>query len=109
MTQLIMCAVHTLRRACAVVGEDVACVRGERQRRVGGNDSSLESSSMVARVVARAGALVGLDCSKFVWRGFLDSLDCGSEACRGMEDPICGHDGGDRDGVVAELECVVDL
>jgi hypothetical protein len=54
-----MCDVRTLRRAHPVVGEDVACVRGERQRRVGGNDLSPESSLMMARVVARAGALVG--------------------------------------------------
>ncbi len=25
-----------------------------------------------------------------------------------MKDPICGRDGGDRDGVVAESECVGD-
>ena len=49
-----------------------------------------------------------MDRSEFVWWGFLDSLDCGSEACRGVEDPICGHDGGDRDGMVAESECVGD-
>ncbi len=41
------------------VGEDVACVRGEHQRRVGGNDLSSESSLMIAGVIARAGALVG--------------------------------------------------
>ena len=59
MTQLIMCAVRTLRRAQAVVGEDVACVQGEQRRRVGGNDSLSESSSMMARVVALDGALIG--------------------------------------------------
>ena len=43
MTQLIMCGVRKLRQVHAVMGEDVACVQGERQGRVGGNDSSLES------------------------------------------------------------------
>jgi len=59
MTQLIMCAVLTWRRVCVVVVEGVACDRGDRRRGVGGNDLSSESSSMMARVCTRAGALVG--------------------------------------------------
>jgi hypothetical protein len=40
MTQLIICAVHAWRRVRAVVVKGAACVRGERRRRVGGDDSS---------------------------------------------------------------------
>ena len=65
MTQLIMCAVRLLRRARAGVGEDVACVWGERRRRVGGNDLLTELSSMMARVITRAGALVSVMVTLF--------------------------------------------
>jgi hypothetical protein len=44
----------------------------------------------------------------FVWQGLLDSCNCDSEAFRGVEDLICGSDGGDRNGVVAESESVGD-
>ncbi len=60
MTQLIMCAVRAWRQVRAVVVDGVVCVRGERQRRVGGADSSSESSSMMAGRSRRLGeALVG--------------------------------------------------
>ncbi len=59
-TQLIMCAVRAWRRVRAVVVDGMACVRGERQRRVSGNDSSSELSSMMAGQSRRlGGALVG--------------------------------------------------
>ena len=40
--------------------------------------------------------------------GLLDSHDCGGEVCRGVEDSICGSDGGDQNGVVVESESVGD-
>ena len=49
-----------------------------------------------------------MDHSEFIWRGLLDSCDCSGEACRGVEDSICGSDGGDRNDVMAELESVGD-
>jgi hypothetical protein len=59
MTHFIRCAVRTLRRVHAVVVDDVACIRGERWRRVGGNDSLSESSLMMAGVPTRDGTLIG--------------------------------------------------
>ena len=59
MIQFIMCAVGTLRRAHAVDVDDVSFVRGERRRRVGGNNSLLASSLMMDGVPARDGTLVG--------------------------------------------------
>lgn len=59
MTHFIRCAVRTLRRVHAMVVDDVACIRGERWRRVGGNDSLSESSLMMAGVPTRDGTLIG--------------------------------------------------
>ena len=89
-----MCDVRTLRRACAVVGEDVACIGGERRRRVlGGNDSSSESSSMMAGVVVWAGELVGellhLFCvSCWTWSGL--HMKTGSSSWTGRGARTCG-------------------
>ena len=49
-----------------------------------------------------------MDHSEFIWRGLLDSCNCSGEACCGVEDSICGSDGGDRNDVMAELESVGD-
>ncbi len=60
MMQLIMCAVCAWRRVRTVVVDGAACVRGERRRRVSGDDSLLESSLMMAgRSRQPGGALVG--------------------------------------------------
>ena len=50
----------------------------------------------------------GLDCGELVGRGFLDALDRSGKACSCVKDPVCGHDAWDRDGIVAESECVGD-
>jgi hypothetical protein len=47
---------------------------GERQRRVGGNDLSWESSLMMAEVVARAGALVRMMVMLFCVGGWTWSV-----------------------------------
>ena len=75
------------------VGEDEACVRGECQRRVGGNDSSLEPSLMMAGVVARAGALVcemvTLFCvGGWTWSGL--HMKTGSSSWKGCGALTCG-------------------
>jgi hypothetical protein len=60
MTQLIMCMVRVWRRVRTVMVDGTACVRGERRRRVGSNDSLSESSSMMAgRSRQLGGALAG--------------------------------------------------
>ena len=38
----------------------------------------------------------------------MDSLDRSGKVCHCIKDPVCGHDAWDRDGMVAEAECVGD-
>jgi hypothetical protein len=50
----------------------------------------------------------GLDRGELIGWGFLDSVDRRGEACSGVEDPVCGHDLRDRDGMVIVPEGVGD-
>ena len=60
MTQLIMCVVRGWRRVFAVVVDGAACIRGEQRKRVGGDNSSSESSLMMdGQSRHLGGALVG--------------------------------------------------
>ena len=76
-----------------MVGVDVACVRGERPRRVGGNNLLSESSSMMAGVIAQAGALVGelvpLFCVGFLWIWSGLHMKTGSSSCKGRGALTC--------------------
>ncbi len=49
-----------------------------------------------------------LDRGELIGWGFLDSLNSSGKTCRCVKDPIHDRDAWDRDGMVAETECVGD-
>jgi len=98
MTQLIMCAVCCMRRRVRVVVVDGrACDRGDRQRGVGGNDLSSESSSMMTGVCTWAGALGGELASPSragCWTSSGFHITTGSSSMMGHGALTCGEGGG---------------